>query len=91
MQAFMISNEFISSINTPEHTPNPSFWLIFQGNKVLVFQDEDGRYALPQINDGTELGLPLLRQHYLGRFSERVEEDQSEIFRFEGFQLAVNG
>ena len=70
MQAVMISNEFISSINTPEYFPNPSYWLIFQGSKVLVLQDENGRYALPQLNDVADLELPLLRQHYLGHFSE---------------------
>ncbi len=65
----MHSNEFISSISAPPTISAPAYWLIFQGSKVLVFQEENGRYALPLLDDVMALGLPLLRQHYLGRFT----------------------
>ena len=62
-----MQNKFISSTITPkgvEHT----LWVIFQGRKVLVFEDGE-QYHLPTDTENA-LNLPFLRRHYLGHFAE---------------------
>lgn len=66
----MSLNEFVSSILAPTTMAAPAFWLIFQGSKLLVCKDGDERYTLPTADDVTALGVPLVRQHYLGCFAE---------------------
>ena len=66
----MSSHAFVSSILAPTKVESPAFWLIFQGSKLLVCKDEDDGYTLPTTAEVTTLGLPLLRQHYLGHFVE---------------------
>lgn len=46
-----------------------SLWVLFQGRNVLVFQKEDD-YTLPFLQDVSELQFPLLREHYMGHFTD---------------------
>ena len=67
----MINDKFFSSVVAPESNPDSSLWVIFQGRKVLVLQ-EDERFILPSFADDSAVGLPLLRQHYLGYFTDSM-------------------
>ncbi len=66
----MIPDTFISELVSPEDIKEPAFWLIFQESKVLVFAEDEERYALPLLPDVSVLGVSLLRQHYLGYFGD---------------------
>lgn len=63
--------DFVSLIVPPkEGGIDPAWWFAIQGNKILINR-ESGVTAIPLLNDVAELGLPILRQHYLGRLSGR--------------------
>jgi len=58
--------EFISLIVPPkERSVGPSWWFAIQEDKILVKQESTAT-TIPLLNDFGELGLPILRQHYLG-------------------------
>ncbi len=61
-----MQNKFIPSMITPEGVEQ-SLWVVFQGRKILVFEDGE-QYHFPTEADQS-LGLPLLRHHYLGHFA----------------------
>jgi NAD+ diphosphatase len=59
--------EFVSLIVPPKERPaGPSWWFAIQDDKVLIKQ-ESAATTIPQLSDFHELGLPILREHYLGR------------------------
>lgn len=63
-----MTSRFFSSVTAPAENLGAAYWLIFRGNRVLVA--DDGRHAaLPWLADGRSLGLPLIRQHYLGYYT----------------------
>jgi NAD+ diphosphatase len=62
----MENMEFISLVVPPnERLAGPSWWFAIQQDKILV-QQESTETTIPLLNDFGELGLPILRQHYLG-------------------------
>lgn len=60
-----MNREFVSTVKAPAVRPDVSFWLIFQGYQLLVFEDDE-QTSLPFIQHPEALGLTLLREHYLG-------------------------
>jgi NAD+ diphosphatase len=60
-----MNQHFVSTVNSPETLPAKSYWLIFQGASLLVFDDGE-KTDLPLLQQPQVLGLTLLRQHYLG-------------------------
>ena len=58
--------EFISLVVPPKEKSDPAWWFAIQDDKVLV-QQNSNEATIPRIVDFVELGLPVLRQHYLGR------------------------
>jgi len=58
--------EFISHVVPPKEKSDPAWWFAIQDDNVLVQQNSNGA-TIPQIVDFVELGLPVSRQHYLGR------------------------
>ena len=91
----MIENmEFISLIAAPKQRPTgSSWWFAIQEDKVLIRQ-ESSAVTFPLLENFDELGLPILRQHYLGRlgghdcFAVEVSKESSapEGMRFEGLR-----
>lgn len=61
-----MQDKFIPSMITPEGVEQ-SLWVVFQGRKILVFEDGD-QYHFPTEADQS-LGFPFLRHHYLGHFA----------------------
>jgi len=58
--------KFISGIIPPKEKLEPAWWFAFQGNKLLVYL-ESSSVSIPNLVDFAELGLEVLREHYLGR------------------------
>jgi NAD+ diphosphatase len=61
---------FIPGIAPPTEKLESAWWFAFQGNKLLV-QQEPSSFSIPFLLDFAELGLPILKQHYLGRLDSR--------------------
>lgn len=71
MVSMLESMEFVSLIVPPkERLAGRAWWFAIQEDKVLI-QQESAATTIPQLNDVAELGLPILRQHYLGRLGGR--------------------
>jgi NAD+ diphosphatase len=65
------SMEFISLAVPPEERlAGPAWWFAIQEDQVLV-QQGSGATSIPVLKDFGDLGLPILRQHYLGRLGGR--------------------
>jgi NAD+ diphosphatase len=63
--------EFVSLVVPPKDRPmGLSWWLAIQEDKILI-QQESASTTIPLLDDFAELGLPVLRQHYLGLLGER--------------------
>lgn len=58
---------FTPAITPPADAAGPAWWLAFAGNKLLLLE-KDGRAQLPCTVD---LGLPVVRQLYLGTLDGR--------------------
>lgn len=56
---------FVSSVTPPATANQPALWFIVQGDRLLVRPAGDG-FDVPRLVDPTELGVTLLRSHYLG-------------------------
>ena len=66
----MGSLEFVSLVVPPKDRPTGlSWWLAIQEDKILI-QQESAATTIPLLSDFAELGLPVLRQHYLGLLDE---------------------
>jgi NAD+ diphosphatase len=67
MAYMMGSFEFISLVVPPkDRLTGPAWWFVVQEDKILIQQDSTAA-VIPLLKDIGELGLPILRQHYLGR------------------------
>jgi NAD+ diphosphatase len=64
------NREFVSEIVPPEVRSEPAWWFVFQESKLLIHETPSG-VDLPCLVDLAALGLPPLRQHYLGRLDHR--------------------
>jgi NAD+ diphosphatase len=61
--------EFVSLIVPPEEAlTSPTWWFAIQENSVLIQHDRIPA-RLPFVKNFGELGLPILRKHYLGRLA----------------------
>ena len=58
--------KFIPSLVPPPERIGLAWWFIFQENKLLVCQKPES-LTLPSLMDLNELGLIVIRQHYLGQ------------------------
>jgi len=58
--------KFIPSLVPPPERIGLAWWFIFQENKLLVCQKPES-LTLPSLMDLDELGLIVIRQHYLGQ------------------------
>jgi len=58
--------EFISLIIPPKEQLDPAWWFLIRDDNVLVQQASSG-VSIPRALNPTDLGLAVLRQHYLGR------------------------
>ena len=89
----MESLEFESLIVPKGKLKGPSWWFAIQEDNVLI-KRESTSTTIPRLKDFAELGLPTLRQHYLGRlgggdcFAVEVPEGVSPPtgMRFEGLR-----
>ena len=68
----MIENlEFVSLVAPSKQGPTgPSWWFAIQEDKILIRQDS-ARTTIPLLENFQGLGLPILRQHYLGLLGGR--------------------
>jgi NAD+ diphosphatase len=64
------NKEFISLVVPPVENSDEAWWFAIQDDKVLT-QQESSVATIPWLVDFAELGLPILRQHYLGRLNGR--------------------
>ena len=56
---------FVSSITPPTELATLAYWFLFRGHHLLAY--DEGEWArIPRLMDGTALGMPILRQQYLG-------------------------
>jgi NAD+ diphosphatase len=62
--------KFISGIIPPAERSEPVWWFAFQKNKLLVYETPS-EITLPCLVNFIELGLTILREHYLGRLDHR--------------------
>ncbi len=53
------------AIEPPGDLPGPNLWFAFRGNEMLV-QPNEARWQPPISEDIAELGLPVVRQQFLG-------------------------
>ena len=58
---------FVPGVVPPSDWKGPSWWFAFKGEKLLV-RLEGPSAIVPCLVDFAELGLTVIRQHYLGRF-----------------------
>jgi NAD+ diphosphatase len=86
--------EFVSLLIPPRERPGgPAWWFVVQENKILI-RNESGVTTIPKFEDIGSLGLPILRQHYLGLlnghdcYAVEVGNDASPSgeMRFEGLR-----
>lgn len=64
------SKDFVSLVVSPkERLTGPAWWFAIQDDKVLI--DHVTETTIPMLDDFTELTLPTLRKHYLGRLGGR--------------------
>ena len=87
---------FVSLFTPPTELTTPAYWFIFRGHHLLAH--DEGEWArIPKVADVTTLGLPILRQQYLGYLvgdepihcfaAEVVEEVEApEGMRFAGLR-----
>ena len=52
----------------PENV-SPAYWLVYYGNRVLL-NDDGGTLSAPLLADSAELGLDLIRSHFIGMWGE---------------------
>jgi NAD+ diphosphatase len=65
----MENMEFVSLTVPPtEILTGSSWWFAIQEDRILIQQDPGGT-TMPLLKDPAELGLPILRQHYLGQLA----------------------
>jgi NAD+ diphosphatase len=64
------NKEFISLVVPPVENSDEAWWFAIQDDKILT-QKESSVATIPWLVDFAELGLPILRQHYLGRLNGR--------------------
>jgi NAD+ diphosphatase len=84
---------FIHGIVPPDAIAEPAFWFAFQKYNLLVDQGPSS-VSIPCLIDFDDLGIPILRQHYLGQLNGRpcytVEVAEGvappEGMAFEGFR-----
>jgi len=62
--------KFISRVVPPKEKSEAAWWFAFQENRLLV-QLEPSQVTIPCLIDFSELRLPVLREHYLGRLDGR--------------------
>ncbi len=63
------SSNFTSAVEPPPTPGGPAYWLLFQGDGLIV-QDQGKRFSLPKVEKPGELGLDPVGLHYLGYLSE---------------------
>ncbi len=56
---------FVSSITPPTELKEMAYWFVFRGYGLLIHEAEEP-VQIPRVADVTALGLPILRQQYLG-------------------------
>ncbi len=61
---------FVSEVVAPKRRVTKAYWFAFQEDKLLVKPGSSGMSVL-RLMDFRELGLPVLREHYLGRLEDR--------------------
>ena len=61
---------FFSSIVPPAEHLEPAWWFAFQGDRLLV-RPRASSLSIPCLVDFEESGFTAVRQHYLGKFSNR--------------------
>ena len=71
MVSTMENMEFTPAVVPPRvRLQGPAWWFVVQERRVLVHQ-VSGTTRFPLVEDFAELGLPILRRHYLGRLGGR--------------------
>lgn len=56
---------FVSRVTPPQVLPEPAYWFLFDGFRLLLRVEADG-FSLPRAVDATELGITAVHQQYLG-------------------------
>lgn len=74
-----MTTTFFPAITPPDGPARPALWFLFQGNRLLVHDVEDGP-VIPQLKSAQDLGLVTLRWQYLGRLAT----DESVTHCFSG-------
>ena len=62
--------DFEAAVTPPEDGGQPAWWFVFRRFRLLV-RIEDGEARLPLLADFADLGLPSVRQQYLGQLDGR--------------------
>jgi NAD+ diphosphatase len=65
----ILPEAFEPAVTPPDQQGGPALWFIFQGTQLLVRLAQGSAVPAP-CRDPAELGLPVLRSHYLGRQGE---------------------
>jgi NAD+ diphosphatase len=60
------SDSFVPGIVPPAQRSNPAWWFAFMGDRLLVYLDPPS-VRVPSLQNFSELGLVVLREHYLGQ------------------------
>jgi NAD+ diphosphatase len=64
------SRIFVNGVVAPKERLEAAWWFAFQGDKILV-RPESSVVSIPCLVDFAELGLPIVRQNYIGHLDGR--------------------
>jgi NAD+ diphosphatase len=64
------SRIFVNGVVAPKERLEAAWWFAFQGDKILI-QRESTQVSIPFLVDFAELGLPIVRQNYIGHLDGR--------------------
>jgi NAD+ diphosphatase len=65
-----VTRRFIHGVVAPKERLEAAWWFAYQGSRLLV-QPESSHVAIPCLVNFAELGLPVLRQNYVGSLDGR--------------------
>ncbi len=61
-----IHPKFIVGIEPPAGRTKKALWFIFRGGRDILIKTHKNPGAIPRLLDIRELGLPVIREQYLG-------------------------
>ena len=67
-----MDNVFVSRIMPPDNFDDPSWWMIFDGFRLLVY-DQALQARVPLLRDPAEIGIEVTESQYLGYLDDPVE------------------